>query len=254
MRKNTSSKIVTTKPLLLDKAITLQEWISSRTPEEIIKVMKISDKLEHQTRQKIITWSTEPARQSAAIDSFTGDIYSGLRAAEFSDSDRSYAQEHLRILSGLYGILRPLDGVMPYRLEMGYKTPGLEYRNLYEFWGDAIAKTLPNKEVIINVSSDEYTKAVLPYIKNSRIITPQFLTKNTQSYKPVFVAVHAKIARGAYAKWLIQTQARDPIDFQAFDDLGYSYHAGMSSDDMPVYICSEFKGLGLSVRLASPVG
>lgn len=251
MRTNPIQNAVITKPIFLDKATVLHEWISSRTSDEVIRIMKISEKLEHLTRRKIIAWSTKPTLQSAAIDSFIGDIYSGLRAKEFSDNDRSYAQEHLRILSGLYGILRPLDGVMPYRLEMGYKTPGLHYKNLYDFWGDAIAKTLPSNEVIVNVSSDEYTKAVLPYIKNSNIITPQFLTKNTQSQKPVFVAVHAKIARGAFAKWLIQTQASDPINLPAFNDLGYSYQAEMSSETIPVYICNEFEGLGLSVRLTT---
>ncbi len=129
----------------------------------------------------LTAWSTEPEQQSLAIDSFVGDIYSGLHANTLSKSDRDYAQWTLRILSGLYGILRPYDGVCPYRLEMGYKLPGHSFGNLYKYWGLDIAETLPKEGLVVNLSAVEYTKTVIPYIDITRVVTPRFLTVNARN-------------------------------------------------------------------------
>ena len=114
-----------------------------------------------------------------------------------------YADAHLRILSGLYGILRPFDGISPYRLEMGYRLPRGRYANLYRFWGASIAEQLPASGRIVNLAANEYSKAVLPHVDPDRVVTPRFLTVDPASGEPKFVVVHAKIARGAFARWLV---------------------------------------------------
>src|SRR5688500_4968209 len=127
-------------PLLVDKAAGLMKYLQSLTTSQLATAMHISPTLADKTQTTFANWSTNPARQSAAIDSFVGDIYSGLRASTLSKSERDYADTHLRILSGLYGILRPYDGINPYRLEMGYKLPNSKYASLYTYWGESIAQ------------------------------------------------------------------------------------------------------------------
>ncbi len=211
--------------------------------------MQISPKLAATTYSLITEWNTDPSQQRIAIDSFKGDIYSGLQVPQWSEADRQYANKTLRILSGLYGILRPLDDIYPYRFEMGYKLPGDPKTNLYEFWGDAVAKTLPEDGPIINLSAVEYSKVITPYVDQARVITPRFLTINPTTSEPTFVVVHAKIARGAFASWLITKRITDTEQLHAFKDLGYDYDQGLSTPQEPVFICKEFGGLGLSIRL-----
>ncbi len=203
-----------------------------------------------------------------ALDIFLGDIYSGLQAQSFTPADRKYAHNHLYIISGLYGVLRALDEIQPYRLEMGYKLPGNAHdpsqpniTSLYDFWGDKIAKQLPKNQDIINLSAVEYTKAVFPYItgtkkikpieghENTKIITPKFLTISPKTGEPTFVTVHAKIARGAYARWLIQNHIEDLDQLKDFNEIGYKYSKELSTPEEPVFVAQEFKGLGLSIRL-----
>ena len=185
-----------------------------------------------------------------AIDSFIGDIYSGLQAMTLSKVDRYYANDCLVILSGLYGVLRPLDGVHPYRLEMGYKFPDIPYNNLYQFWSDRLAQALPQDRTIINTSSAEYTKAIFPYLPNARIITPKFLTVSPVTHEPTFVTVHAKIARGAFARWLIRNRIEDEASLRNFSELGYRYDPARSTKGEPAFVARTFKGVGLSIRLS----
>src|SRR5690606_10333635 len=167
-----------------------------------------------------------------------GDIYSGLQVASWSEADRVYAHKHLIILSGLYGALRACDGIMPYRLEMGYKLPGGE--SMYVFWGDKLARIIqPETKYLINLSAAEYTKALLPYARTS-VITPKFMTISPRTSVPTFVTVHAKIARGAFAGWLIRERIDTPQDMHAFGDLGYSYDANSSTPEQPVFVCQKF--------------
>ncbi len=125
--------------------------------------MHISPKLADKTHALISSWEDTPNCQRPAIDSFLGDIYSGLQVLDWSDRDRDYADKNLRILSGLYGILRPLDGIYPYRLEMGYKLPDLRFSSLYKYWGDTIAASLPVDAPLINLAAVEYSKTITPY-------------------------------------------------------------------------------------------
>jgi len=239
-----------TKPLLLDKAIELQAYTQTLTVKDVEKTMHVSEKLAQTTRDLIQSWSAKPTNQRAAVDSFLGDIYSGMQVGQWSDQDHSYAQDHLKILSGLYGVLRPLDGIFPYRLEMGYKFPDPAYKNLYKFWGDSILKTLPVGVSVVDLSAVEYGKTVTPHLDTSLVITPRFLTISPKTGEPTFVVVHAKIARGAFASWMIRNRVEDIESLKDFDEIGYVYNAELSTHKQPVFVCKEFGGIGLSVRLS----
>lgn len=237
-------------PILQEKASKLALYVKSLSLTQLKDSMKLTDALAEKTHRLFEEWTIEPSRQLPAIDAFIGDIYSGLQVQSMSVADRDYANSHLFILSGLYGVLRALDGVLPYRLEMGYKLPNSEYHNLYHFWGNDIAEALPSEEPIINLSAVEYTKAVLPYLKKRQVVSPRFLTIDKRSSQPKFVTVHAKIARGAFAHWLITDRIEKLSDLTRFHDLGYVYYSHLSTVEVPVFVCRDFRGLGLSVRLS----
>jgi cytoplasmic iron level regulating protein YaaA (DUF328/UPF0246 family) len=184
----------------------LAACLQGLTTAQLQTVMHISAPLSRKVHDTFAAWTAEPDRQSLAVDSFVGDIYSGLRASTLSKDDRDYAQQTLRILSGLYGILRPYDGIRPYRLEMGYRLPGSSFGNLYTYWGTAIAEAIPTKGLIVNLSAAEYTKTVLPYLDTTRVVAPRFLTINPETREPSQVIVHTKIARGAFARWLMTSR------------------------------------------------
>lgn len=237
-------------PVLVDEAQKLAAYVQTLSPAELSTVMHVSPGLAAKTQQLYKQWTTAPKSQSVAIDSFVGDIYSGLRASDLTAKDRAYAQNHLRILSGLYGILRPLDGIMPYRMELAYRLPAKPYNNLYEYWGSAIAHQLPDDLPILNLAAVEYSKTVTPYVAVERIITPRFLTVDAKTGEPTFVVVHAKIARGAFARWAIQQRISDPAQLSRFAEIGYQYDGAASTLAEPVFVCTEFGGKGLSMRLA----
>lgn len=239
-----------TRPALLPQAETLAAYLRTLSAGQLAAVMKISPALAAKTHQTYAAWTSEASRQTAAMDSFVGDIYSGLRATELSPADRLYAQEHLRILSGLYGVLRPLDGISPYRLEMAYKLPDEPYRNLYRFWGDQVAAQIASEVPILNLAAVEYSKLVMPFVDERRVITPRFLTINPKTHEPAFVVVHAKIARGAFARWVMQHRIEEAAALHNFADIGYRYAPHLSSPQEPVFICQEFGGKGLSMRLS----
>lgn len=236
-------------PALLGKAKELANYLRTLTASDLQNAMKLSPVMAEKTLELLTNWSVNPNWQRPAIDSFLGDIYSGLQAQSFTQADRAYANDHLFILSGLYGILRANDSIHPYRLEMGYKLPAESYKNLYTFWGDTIAKQLPPNQTIINLSAVEYTKAVFTHTPHAPIITPKFLTVSPKTDQPTFVTVHAKIARGTFARWLITQRIQKPADIIRFNEIGYSYDTATSTPQQPVFICKTFEGTGLSVRL-----
>jgi cytoplasmic iron level regulating protein YaaA (DUF328/UPF0246 family) len=237
------------KPELLDKAVVLSDYLKTLSPKQLAKTMHVTPTLAEKTYNLIEGWTDVPSHQRSAIDSFLGDVYSGLQVPNFTAEDREYADQTLRILSGLYGILRPLDGIYPYRLEMGYRLPAKKFANQYVYWGNSIARCLPTDDLIINLAANEYSKVVTDYLDSKRIITPSFLTINQKTEIPTFVVVHAKIARGAFAHWLIKNRVIDPRRLQDFKDLGYVYDKKLSSISSPVFVCHDFGGLGLSQRL-----
>jgi len=236
-----------TIPTFLDDATRLHAYVATLSTPQLTKSMHLSAKLAESVHQTYQQWGSGDA--SATIEVFRGDIYSGLRALEFTDDEKAFAQKHLKILSGLYGLLRPYDGIHPYRLEAAYTFPDAPYESIYAYWGDRLAKTLEGIDEIINVTSVEYEKLILPYLKDISIVTPKFMTTMPGSDMPRFVAVHAKIARGAFARWVIK-RGIDSIDnLHDFNDLGYEYDENLSTPQQPVFICCDFKGIGLSQRL-----
>jgi cytoplasmic iron level regulating protein YaaA (DUF328/UPF0246 family) len=235
-------------PVFINDVVKLNSGLKDLSIGQLMKEMKISEKLAEQVKHNIDNWSAG-TNLVPAIEAFRGDIYSGVRASTIKEQDKEYAQDHLVILSGLYGALKPYDGIRPYRFEMGYKHPKTG-ESMYKYWGGRLAGYINEDKLIINVSSKEYTKAVLPYMTNDvRVVTPKFMTISPGSGEPKFVTVHAKIARGAYARWLIDTMATDKTDLTGFNRLGYRYDKTISTKNEPVFVCSSFEGKGLSVRL-----
>jgi cytoplasmic iron level regulating protein YaaA (DUF328/UPF0246 family) len=235
--------------LLLDQARRLAAYLKTLTAGELAKSMSLSPALAEKTRALIAAWTDAPAAQSLALDSFTGDIYSGLHANDLPPADRDYADETLRILSGLYGIIRPYDGICPYRLEMGYKLPDPAFSSLYAYWGSAIADCLPAEGPIFNLAAEEYSQTVTRYVDPARVVSPRFLTVSPKTGQPEFVVVHAKIARGAFARWLIAHRCEDASNLPQFEDLGYQYAPDLSAPDGPTFVCETFGGKGRSIRL-----
>ncbi|RWZ78887.1 MAG: YaaA family protein [Candidatus Microsaccharimonas sossegonensis] len=236
-------------PVLLDKAKELMSYLKKLSSQDIEKVMKISPKLASTTKELIDNWSDTSEHQRAAIESFLGDIYSGLQVANLDDKDRAYANDHLRIISGLYGILKPFDGIYPYRFEMGYRVPDSRYANLYAFWGRSVVDMLPQNDTIIDLTAVEYGKTVTDFVAPTRIISPKFLTISPKTCQPAFIVVHAKIARGAFAHWMITRRIEDELKLKDFAEIGYHYDETLSTPTVPVFVCQEFKGIGMSVRL-----
>lgn len=238
------------RPVFEDQASELGDIIQHHL-EAIGTVMKLSEAKAEEVKIIWKDWSQDAELTIPAIDAFIGDIYSGLQVQQWSDEDREYAHRHLLILSGLYGALRACDGIRPYRLEMGYKLPtGV---SMYDFW-----KAQPHQPVdvlpgntthIINLSAVEYTKAVLPYT-NLPVVAPKFLTVSPKTGEPVFVTVHAKIARGAFARWMILNRIESIGKLRDFNDLSYRFDKKRSTESEPVFVCQKFEGLGLSVRLS----
>ncbi len=237
-------------PIFIKEAAQLNAYMKSFDIDEIAQIMKIKTDLAKKTKDTIEKWSTDSSQQITAIDAFLGDIYSGLQSSTLDKNDREYADQSLLILSGLYGIIRPLDGIMPYRLEMAYRLKGFSEPNLYKYWGNKLANTIPKEELILNLSSVEYSKVITDFINSTRFTTPKFLTVSPKTGQPTFVVVHAKIARGALAHWLIKNRITQPDEVASFNELGYKFDKVISTKHQPVFIANNFKGLGLSVRLS----
>lgn len=248
MKRPTQWSVETTIPVFKSQAEQLMDYLKLLSVSEICKVMKVSDTVAQKTHKFISNWEND-AVPTPAVLSFVGDIYSGMQVSTFTSDDFTYAQDHLKILSGLYGILRPLDLIEPYRLEMGYKLPREKFRNLYKFWGEKLVDTLPSEETIINTSSQEYARVITDYVSQDHVITPQFYTISPKTNKPTFVTVHSKIARGSFAAWVIKNRVEKTEDLNNFSELGYKYSSKLSSENQPAFVCKEFGGIGLSVRL-----
>lgn len=221
-------------PELLGMSEVLIEYLQTLSVVATQKLMKVSEKLAtevvamHQDLTK--THVTTPA-----ITTFQGDVYAQLNAAGWSNEDLNYANHHLRIISGLYGVLRPLDGILPYRLELGYPAQVVGHKNLFEFWGSRIADSLPRQRPIINLLSEEYYRAIKPHVHND-VISPQFLTQRPSDEQPRAIAIHAKQARGSLARWLIQQRVSSYAHITQYAELGYTYSTERSTQLRPVFI------------------
>jgi len=201
---------------------------------DIAELMDVSAKIAELNFERFAAWHTPftPANAKQAVLAFKGDVYTGLDAETLNASDLKFAQQHLRILSGLYGLLRPLDLMQPYRLEMGRKIETDRGRNLYEFWGEKITDGL-NQQLkklktgyLINLASNEYFKSVKPKLLNAEIITPAFKDYKNGEYK--MMGVYAKKARGMLSRFVIQHQLTEPEAIKDFNEDGYSFNKKLS--------------------------
>lgn len=237
-----------TKPRFSREATILHGLLSQMTTIEIAKLMSIREVLAQKVKEQINHWSESPVSPAALI--FRGDIYSGLSAVQWTEQDMQFAQDHLVIMSGLYGLLRPLDGIQPYRLEMGYKLQVAPDTTLTKFWQKQLKDALDPQDTYINLTAYEYYKAIESSLLQANVIAPKFLTVSPKTHEPVFVTVHAKIARGSFASWLVRHRITNPSEIIAYKELNYRYNEHLSTPEQPVFVCDHFGGLGLSVRLA----
>ncbi|SFN18770.1 hypothetical protein SAMN05216516_103166 [Izhakiella capsodis] len=230
-----------TQPKLLDHAQKLINIARKLTPAKIGSLMHISDKLAILNANRFNDWQPDftPENARQALLAFKGDVYNGLQADSFSENDFDFAQQHLRILSGLYGVLRPLDLMQPYRLEMGIKLKNPAGSDLYGFWGETITQMLnaalaeQDDKILINLASDEYFKAVKVQKLQGQIIKPVFLDEKNGKYK--VISFYAKKARGLMSRFIIQHRIAKPEQIQAFDLEGYSFDAQSSDDNQLVF-------------------
>ncbi|NCI77224.1 peroxide stress protein YaaA [Acinetobacter kanungonis] len=223
-----------TLPRLLEHSQQLIDGSRKLSASEIASLMSVSEKIAQLNVARFRDWQPEfnfsNARQ--AIFAFKGDVYTGLDAYDLSAQDLEFAQTHLRMLSGLYGLLRPLDLMMPYRLEMGTKLANARGHNLYEFWGDQITQLVnadlaqANSELLVNLASDEYYKSVKESKVKAEIIKPVFLDQKNGKYK--VISFYAKKARGLMARYIIQNQLNRAEDLKSFNTDGYYFDAASS--------------------------
>ena len=223
------------QPLFLDQSALLVDELRQLDPSQISALMAISSKLGELNHQRFMNWSTPfaPSNAKQALFAFRGDVYTGLDADSFSATDLTFAQNHLRILSGLYGVLKPLDLMQPYRLEMGTALPNARGKNLYAFWGESITSALNQElakrrtKVLINLASGEYFKAVHPKALAVEVITPIFKERKGDDYK--IVSFFAKKARGLMAAYIVKNRLRQIEAIKSFAQAGYRYNAHYSS-------------------------
>ncbi|MEK9869938.1 MAG: peroxide stress protein YaaA [Gammaproteobacteria bacterium] len=217
----------------------LVQLMQKKSSQELKKLMSISDKLAELNADRYASFNSDSENLKQAILAFKGDVYIGLDVDSYNERDFTFAQKSLRILSGLYGVLRPLDLIHPYRLEMGTKLRNSRGNNLYDFWDSAIGEALAEElcthrnKTLINLASNEYFNAVDESRLPGDVITPVFKDYSRGTYR--VLSFFAKKARGAMATYIVQNRINKPADLKNFDVDGYQYNDGFSSDDRWVF-------------------
>ncbi len=230
------------QPELLSQAETLVERCRELSPAELGSLMSISDKLATLNANRFTEFTTPFTDNNArqAMYAFNGDVYTGLDAYSLSEDDAQYAQSHLRILSGLYGVLKPLDLMQAYRLEMGTKLENVKGKDLYAFWGSEITNKLnealaeQGDNVLVNLASNEYFKSVKKRELDGMIVTPNFKDYKNGQYK--VISFFAKKARGSMARYIIQNRVSDVAGLKQFDIDGYRFSEEQSSATELVFL------------------
>lgn len=232
------------EPEMLDRSDELVTIMRRKSPDELSSMMSISHQLGELNFERFHDWSPPftPDNARPAVLAFNGDTYIGLDArASFGERDYTHAQKVLRILSGLHGVLRPLDLIQPYRLEMGSKVEHDRGGDLYSFWGGDVTDRLnadlaasPGAEALVNLASNEYFSVVQPERLDGRLVTPTFLDAKGDGDHKV-VSFFAKRARGAMAGWIIRERVKSVRALAEFDELGYRFDQARSSADQPVF-------------------
>ncbi len=236
VEKNIDSTI----PSLLEHSNELVKDLKSLNPQEVSSLMSLSDKLGALNYERFQEWETPFTKSNSkqAILAFKGDVYQGLDAESLSETELIWAQKHVRILSGLYGILKPMDLMQPYRLEMGTKFATKRGQNLYDFWNSIITEEL-NKNFssdntnLLNLASNEYFKSINVSELKANVISPVFMDKKNGKYK--IISFFAKKARGLMTRYVIKNRIEDITDIQNFEEGGYFFNEAMSEDNKPVF-------------------
>lgn len=231
-----------TQPQYLDHSQELIEQLRTLSPAQISELMHVSDKIGGLNAARFGSWTPAftPDNAKQALLAFKGDVYTGLNAEDFSDADFDHAQTHLRMLSGLYGLLRPLDLMQPYRLEMGTRFANARGKDLYAFWGTRISEWLnealaeQGDDVLLNLASNEYFSAVKRSALNARIVNTEFRDQKNGQYK--IISFYAKKARGMMARFVIRERLKNPEQLQTFDEQGYRFSAELSKADNLVFL------------------
>ncbi|MDE1168754.1 MAG: peroxide stress protein YaaA [Pseudomonas sp.] len=231
-----------TQPQYLDHSQELIQILRELSPAQISELMHLSDKLSGLNAARFGSWNPAftPANAKQALLAFKGDVYTGLAAETLSEDDFTYAQQHLRMLSGLYGLLRPLDLMQPYRLEMGTKLANGRGKDLYAFWGTQISEWLnealaeQGDDVLLNLASNEYFSAVKRTALKARIVNVDFKDLKNGQYK--IISFYAKKARGMMARHVIEQRIDDPEALKQFDVQGYRFSAQHSKTDHLVFL------------------
>ncbi|AWB34128.1 peroxide stress protein YaaA [Orrella marina] len=228
-------------PLFVDESKGLIEVLKAKSADEVAGLMSLSQSLAEMNVERYQQWTPRFSLHNArpAALAFNGDVYEGLQASDLSDKDLQWAQEHVAILSGLYGVLRPLDLMQPYRLEMGTRLENSKGKNLYEYWKDVVSPYLNSRlakekdPVIINLASDEYFKVVDLKTLNARVIQCVFQDQKAGQWK--IISFYAKRARGLMARYAIKHRVNRPEQLQSFDSEGYVFAPDLSSQDKLVF-------------------
>jgi hypothetical protein len=224
------------QPIFIKRASELIKTLKNLSPAQIGSLMRISDPLANLNAGRYAAWSPKFTVKNAkqAILAFNGDVYEGLSAASLTATQLDYAQSHIRILSGLYGVLRPLDLMQPYRLEMGARLSTARGKDLYAFWAETVTEALDQamcerkSKALINLASEEYFKAVKPHLLDAPVITPVFEEWKNGQYK--VISFYAKRARGLMARYAAVTGITQPEKLKRFDSEGYAFDASVSTD------------------------
>jgi len=236
--------VVTTAPDFQEDAVRLVRAARGLTLGDLKSLMSLSDDLAKLNRDRFKTFDEAPdagLTRPAAL-AFAGDTYQGLEADSLDAEELAFAQDHLRILSGLYGVLRPLDAIQPYRLEMGSRLKTRRGKNLYDYWGSDLSKALNTQaevtgsDVLVNCASQEYFGAVDLDALKLRVVTPQFMEDKGDGKGPKIVSFFAKKARGAMARFVVQKRIADAEGILDFDTGGYAYTPALSKPDAPVFL------------------
>ncbi len=228
-----------TEPVFMQQSAKLIGILRKHSPAQIASLMKLSDKLAALNAGRYASWEPQNTSENAkqAVLAFSGDVYQGLDAPSLSGKELDWLQLHLRILSGLYGVLRPLDWMQPYRLEMGAKLANPQGKDLYDFWGesitDALNDDLKKQKALVNLASTEYFKSVHTDKLTAPIITPVFQDWSSGKYK--IVPFHAKRARGLMARFAAQHAIKDVETLKDFDSEGYAFDKSASNDSNWVF-------------------
>ncbi|UFH50123.1 peroxide stress protein YaaA [Pseudomonas sp. KNUC1026] len=231
-----------TQPQFLDHSQALIDKLQQLSPAEIAKLMSLSDKLAGLNSARFGSWNRHftPDNAKQAILAFKGDVYTGLDAESLSPGDFTFAQSHLRMLSGLYGLLRPLDLMQPYRLEMGTRLANPRGKDLYAFWGERIAQWLnealaeQGDDVLVNLASNEYFSAVKRSALKARVIETEFRDLKNGQYK--IISFYAKRARGLMSRFIIQERLSTPAELKSFSLDNYRFSEDHSTDGKLVFL------------------